>query len=41
VPLACRRASVNVRFTSESDRLLRCREMSLWANSDILHRGNP
>jgi hypothetical protein len=23
---------------SESDRLLRCREMTLWANRDILHR---
>ena len=28
------------RYTPESYRLLRCREMSLWAISDILHCGN-
>jgi hypothetical protein len=26
------------RYTPESDRLLRCREMTQWAISDILHR---
>jgi len=27
----------HVCFTPESDRLLRCRKMTLWANSDRLH----
>jgi len=40
-PSSARRASVNVRFTPESDQLLRRREMTLWANSDIWHRSNP
>src|SRR5580704_17840390 len=29
--------SVDDRFTPESERLMRCREMTLWATSDILH----
>jgi hypothetical protein len=33
-PSLARRASVGVRFTPESDRLLRCREMSRWASRD-------
>jgi hypothetical protein len=27
----------NVRYAPESNRLLRCREMTLWAISNILH----
>jgi hypothetical protein len=35
---SCRPRLIHVRSTPESDRLLRCREMTLWAISDILHR---
>ena len=41
-PLAIERVPAgfsNVRFAPQSDRLLRCREMTLGANRDILHRG--
>ena len=32
-------ATSNVRYAPESDGLLHCREMTLWAKSDILHCG--
>jgi hypothetical protein len=35
-PSLARRASVNVRFGPESDRLPHCREMTLWANRIVL-----
>jgi hypothetical protein len=28
------------RYTPKNDRILRCREVTLWANRDILHRKN-